>query len=214
MKKERVNDKFLNDVLGVIHVGASRGQEMSLYEKKSLNVVWIEPIPEVFTILKRNLQGKSKQIAFQNLITDKDGKKYKFRISNNRGESSSILDLELVKVLWPNIFYVKTILLRSITLASLCKKEKIDISKYDGLVLDTQGSEMLVLKGAIPILDNFRYIQVEASDCDLYKGGCRLAEIEAFMGDHGYKEVLRHRHLTHHEPYHCYDIVYKKNAQL
>ena len=48
------SDRFLKKVKGVIHVGANTGQEMELYAKYKLPVVWIEPIPEVFETLKQN----------------------------------------------------------------------------------------------------------------------------------------------------------------
>ena len=44
-------DDFLRSCSGVIHVGANSGQERELYAQHGLNVVWIEPIPEVYTAL-------------------------------------------------------------------------------------------------------------------------------------------------------------------
>lgn len=38
---------------GVVHVGANLGQERELYEHYGLNVLWVEPIPEVFEQLKK-----------------------------------------------------------------------------------------------------------------------------------------------------------------
>lgn len=49
-------DRFLKKVKGIIHVGANTGQEMELYAKYKLPVVWIEPIPEVFETLQNNLK--------------------------------------------------------------------------------------------------------------------------------------------------------------
>lgn len=87
-------DRFLEEISGVIHVGANIGQERDLYNKLGLFVIWIEPIPEVFQMLKQNLQGFQNQRAFQYLVTDIDGREYQFHIANNTGASSSILDLE------------------------------------------------------------------------------------------------------------------------
>ena len=55
-------DKLLKKVRGVIHVGANTGQEIQLYVKYGLSVVWIEPIPEVFETLKSNLTDISKSL--------------------------------------------------------------------------------------------------------------------------------------------------------
>ena len=205
-----ITNSFLKDVSGVIHIGASRGQEGRIYEENDLDVVWVEPIPEVFELLEENVKGYPKQQAFQYLVTNVDDKKYKFHIANNRGESSSILDLKESKKIWPHIHYVRTIILKSITLPTLCQKEQIEVNKYDALVLDTQGSELLVLKGAIPILDNFKYIKVEVADFESYKNCCQVGDIESFMKEHRYKEILRYALRIRRINYHCYDIVYEK----
>ena len=46
-------NSFLNNVSGVIHVGANSGQERYEYNLYSLDVIWIEPIPKIFNKLKK-----------------------------------------------------------------------------------------------------------------------------------------------------------------
>src|SRR5512142_1548427 len=53
----RSPDAFLRRVRGVVHVGANTGQERDTYEKFGLDVLWIEPIPDVFQQLKTYLDG-------------------------------------------------------------------------------------------------------------------------------------------------------------
>jgi FkbM family methyltransferase len=78
-------------VSGVVHVGANLGQEREVYAALGLDVVWIEPIPEIFAQLKENVQGFPNQLAIEALVTDIDDKEYVFHIANNDGASSSIL---------------------------------------------------------------------------------------------------------------------------
>jgi hypothetical protein len=40
------------------------------------------------------------------------------------------------------------------TLASLVREIQLDLITYNSIVLDTQGSELLILKGAIPLLSS------------------------------------------------------------
>lgn len=201
---------FLQEVSGVIHVGANIGQERNLYEERGLAVVWIEPIPEVFTALEANLHAFPRQRAFQCLVTDRDDIEYQFHISNNAGRSSSILDLKLHRDIWPRVTFARTITLRSMTLASLLRLKEVDLRYYDALVMDTQGSELLVLQGALPILHHFSYIKTEAADFECYAGCCELADIELFMGRNGYREVSRLLFAQRAGGGNCYDIVYKK----
>ena len=203
-------DRLLKKINGIIHVGANTGQEIKLYAQYGLPVVWIEPIPEVFETLQSNLAGVQKQIAIKGLVTDIDNKEYDFKLASNNGASSSILEFNLHQDIWPEVTFEKTIKLFSATLPSLLKNNNINISDYDMLVMDTQGSELLVLNGAIPILKNFTYIKTEVPNFESYKGCCQLEDLQAFLSQHGYKEFSRHKFATHPNGGNYYDIVYKK----
>ena len=203
---------FLKEVSGVVHVGANLGQERELYSTHGLSVVWIEPIPEVFTQLNTNIRGCKNQLAFQALVTDVDDKEYEFHIANNDGASSSILELKQHKDIWPSVHYTTTVFLKSITLATLFKKEHIDASKYQALIMDTQGSELLVLRGSLPVLNGFEFIKTEVPDFESYEGCCQLSDINEFMIEHGYKEFSRNKFASRAEGGNYFDIVYKRQA--
>jgi len=205
-------DKFLQNISGVIHVGANTGQECELYERFGLRVLWIEPIPEVFETLKTNIKRFPNQYAIQCLITDRDDEEYQFHIASNNGASSSILDFHHHKDIWPDVNYSNTILLRSTTLASLFEREHLDPSLYQALVMDTQGSELLVLNGSIPLLHNFTYIKTEVADFESYAGCCQLADIGTFMTQHGYKEFSRNKFANRPEGGGYFDVIYKRSA--
>src|ERR1700758_4806509 len=140
--------RFLRHVRGIIHVGANTGQEAELYQSFGLDVIWIEPIPEVFENLKRHISGFPKQTAFNYLVTDEDDIEYSLHIANNGGASSSILDLCGHSQMWPDVKYTHTITTKGTTLGSLLAREHIDVRRFDALILDTQGSELRILKGA------------------------------------------------------------------
>ncbi|MEO8860555.1 MAG: FkbM family methyltransferase [Ginsengibacter sp.] len=205
-------DKLLKKVRGVIHVGANTGQEIQLYVKYGLSVVWIEPIPEIFETLKSNLINISKQIALKGLVTDLDNTEYNFHLASNNGASSSILDLNLHNDIWPEVVYKKTIKLYSKTLPSLLKDNNINIADYDMLVMDTQGSELLVLKGAISILENFKYIKTEVPDFESYKNCCQLKDLNSFLTEYGFVEFSRHKFAAHPDGGSYYDIIYEKKS--
>ncbi len=201
-------DKLLKKVKGVIHVGANTGQERELYAQYGLSVVWIEPIPEIFEKLQLNLVGIPKQVALEGLVTDQDDMEYHFHLANNNGASSSILDLNLHQDIWPEVGYEKTINIYSRKL-SLLNDNNINISEYDMLVIDTQGSELLVLKGAVTILQNFTFIQTEVPDFEAYKGCCQLKDLQSFLEKFGYKEISRNKFATHPNGGSYYDIIFK-----
>jgi FkbM family methyltransferase len=199
---------FLKNAKGVIHVGANVGQERFTYEKYGLHVVWIEPIPSVFNILKKNIETLKNQMALQYLITDKDDVSYTLKVASNEGASSSIFDFEGHSEIWPDIVYVDEINIVSKTLLSVLQIHKIDFSRFDILFMDVQGSELLVLKGLGDYLHNFRYIQLEACDFVAYKGACVESEVTGYLQQHGFK--LNRRIVFQTSPIgNCYDILYQ-----
>lgn len=179
-------DAFLGKSKGIIHIGANEGQERAQYAKHNLAVVWIEPIPESFARLKANIEPFPNQRAFQYLLAADSGR-YRLNISSNNGESSSILDLARHREVWPSVDYVSQIEMVSVTLPQLLAKENIDVPAYDTIVLDTQGSELMILQGAAAVLKNFQYIRTEAADFEAYAGGATVSQIRDFLGAHGFR---------------------------
>jgi FkbM family methyltransferase len=208
----RRESRFFRNVSGVIHVGANTGQERFLYRLFGLNVVWIEPIPEVFQALTAKIARFRGQHALQALVTDRDDGEYEFNVASNNGASSSILDLGMHKDIWPEVGYERTITLRSKTLSSLVAQERIDLDRHDALIMDVQGAELLVLEGATPILPRFRYVKTEVPDFESYEGCCQLSDIAAFLTARGYREYARNKFAERAEGGSYYDVVYERDT--
>src|SRR6266404_5674813 len=86
-KFRRRPDFFLSRVKGVVHIGANLGQERDIYAAHNLNVLWIEPIPEIFARLVERIATMPKQRAICSLVTDVADREYPFHIASNEGES-------------------------------------------------------------------------------------------------------------------------------
>ena len=204
-------NKFLEEVKGVIHVGANTGQERIFYKLLGLKVLWIEPIPETFNQLLINIKDFPNQTALNQLITDKDNKLYDFYITNNDGLSSSLFELKLHKKMWPEVKEEETISLRSKTLDTIFNEEILNIDDFQALVIDTQGSELLVLKGCKKILSKLKYVKSEAADFESYKGCCLLKDINNFLTNNGFEEVNRFATGENDEIGQYFDILFKNN---
>jgi len=205
-------DRFLHHVDGVIHVGANCGRERDTYETFALEVLWVEPIPEVFGRLQQNVRGYERQRAVMALVTDVDGREYDFHLASNNGASSSILELADHRGLWPDVEYTSTMKITSTTLPSLLAREGLDPARYQALILDTQGSELLILRGAEPILRGFEYVKTEVADFESYAGCCRLDEMNAFMRDHGFRLIATSRFAGRADLGNYYDVVYRRRG--
>ncbi len=211
-RARRRPDHFMARVPGLIHVGANVGQERKRYNKYGLHVIWVEPIPEVFAELQQNIADMPRHRAFEQLITDQKNQEYVFHVASNRGESSSILPLKEHKEIWQNIYYERDLILQSNTLDSMVAEENLDLQKHRALVLDTQGSELLVLKGAKQTLKKMAYVKVEAADFESYEGCATVDSLGAFMADQGFTEITREAFAAKDDGTgHYYDLVFKRD---
>lgn len=198
---------FSNNSFGIVHIGANKGQERFFYDKLDLNVVWIEANPEVANILQNNVKDYPKQTAYQGLITDEVGKHYDFKITNNSC-SSTLFDFDVHLEIYPHVHQVNTIGLISTTLNQFTIDKCIDISLYKVLLLDVEGSELLVLKGAGNILSNFDFIITEAMEYKCYKDGYTVKDMESYLHKMGFLAIERILQDSHPKG-NSYDILYK-----
>jgi FkbM family methyltransferase len=203
-------DRFLRGGGGVLHVGANVGQEADRYDALGLRVLWVEPIPEVFARLETNIAPYPNQRALQALLTDKHGVQCTFHVANNDGASSSLFDIHLHKDIWPAVRYDRSIQLQSTTLSALVGAHAIDLSVYPALVMDTQGSELLVLRGAESVLHKFAYIKTEVADFQAYAGCCELRDLSAFLSARGFREHSRKILAEHPAGGRYYNIIYRR----
>jgi FkbM family methyltransferase len=186
-----VDARFLRGARGVIHVGANSGRERSLYARFDLNVLWIEPLPHVFAALSASLAPFPRQRALRALVGATDGDVVAFHVADNGGASSSMFPFGLHREVWPDVRMVDRIAMRTTTLPRLLEVHAVDPRAYDRLVLDVQGAELAVLRGAASMLTRFHGIKAEAADFPAYVGGCLLDDVVAFMARQDFTEHAR-----------------------
>jgi FkbM family methyltransferase len=189
---------------GILHLGAHRGQEAPVYDWFNKKVLWIEAIPEIFDYLNDYLNHFHNQSALCVLLGDQYKNKTNFYISNSDSSCSSIFDFSnLVKEgkLWPDRKFKmqKVLQLEMKTLDMILKEKNIDISTYDHWVLDLQGAELLVLKGAKKSICHCNSIFIEISKDQYYEeGSATWLEIKNFMFQNNFK-LIEEPTLSHAE---------------
>lgn len=172
---------------GIMHVGANLGQEIPAYKASRAKIcLYFEPIPDIFAKLKSNLENIPNHYPLQQLISDADGEEVVFNITNN-SLSSSMLPLGKHSVLYPQIKYVESFKIQTITLDTIVNKQ-FSQDNFDLLVMDVQGAELKVLNGANNLLENqLIYVYAEVSEEPLYEGGCTFEELTAFLKNYGFR---------------------------
>mgnify|MGYP001280368275 CR=1 FL=1 len=192
---------------GVIHIGANIAQEADLYETMSAKVIWIEALYN--KELSNKINSYQNQFLINELVTDKDSQEYKFYISNNNQSSSSILKLKEHKELWPEVSYTKEVTLVSKKLDSIITENKINPEEYTTLILDTQGSELLILKGAKDYLKTCEQIVLEAPNFESYENCPQVKDFDNLLSTMGFKQVKKECFKKNKQKEY-YDILYIK----
>lgn len=175
---------------GVLHVGASSGQERTIYHKCGLdNVLWIEAIPSVFNELKENIKPYPQMFCINVCVADKDGQEITFNVANNEGQSSSILELAEHKNEHPEVHYVSQLKMKTRRLDTILMSIHKSVADYDFLNFDLQGAELMALKGLGAEIHKAKAIYCEVNKAELYKGCPIIDDIDAYLADAGFKRV-------------------------
>jgi len=102
-------DFFLRKSKGVIHIGAHLAEEAKLYSAKNLNVLWIEPNPELFIKIGENIAITQTSALCAGWSQTRMIRTSQFHITNNEGISSSIFELAGHTKLWPKVASERTV---------------------------------------------------------------------------------------------------------
>ena len=100
--------------------------------------------------------------------------------------------------------------MQSTRLDTMFQREGLNIADYDTLIMDTQGSELLVLQGMGKLLDGIKWIRAEAADCDLYEGCCQIKDLDQFLTPLGFERGQTDRGKFLPGLGGCYEILYLK----
>ena len=170
----------------ILHIGANYGHEVGEYELLALLGFHIEAIPAVFAELNKKCLATVHQKAICACVSDEGGRKVEFNIATNNAESSSMLPLGRHQTAYPHIRYTKKIELETTTVDQLANSGLFPPPNH--IVIDVQGAEMLVLKGAKNVLagNSLQSLKIEVSAEPLYQGGASFREVFEYLDTLGF----------------------------
>ena len=180
-------EKYLRDKCGAIHVGANVGEERDWYKSQGFTqVLWFEPNTCIFRELVENIKDYKNNIAFNLGIHDKL-KTANLHISNNAGQSSSILDLGTHKLHHPDVYYIEDQEIKLMRMDNFIFLTGRDIKDFNFLNVDVQGVELNVIKSFGNMLSALDYLYVEVNEEELYKGCALVTEIDCYVAQYGFE---------------------------
>ena len=111
IKVKEIKEAYPNlPIKGIIHIGAHEAEEYDDYKGISVEkMIWVEANPDLIGYLENKFNGIDNIRTFNEAIFDEE-KLVSFKISNNL-QSSSILNLKEHKNLFPDVHYVKGLII-------------------------------------------------------------------------------------------------------
>lgn len=153
---------------GVIHVGGYDGNEEQWYRQWGAKSVWFEPLPNKCDEMKaKGLDARQFAIGSRHATA-------KFHLSESL-QCCSLLKPSGHLEQYPQYPFAGAITVEVQPLDSF------NLTGFDMLVIDAQGYELEVLKGAERTLGEIKIIYCEVAIIELYHGGALFHEIHGYL---------------------------------
>jgi FkbM family methyltransferase len=179
-----VYDKYNLNVSGLLHIGGHYGGELQKYKSHNIdNIVLFEPLSSNFSVLSEAVKNIGGNVVAHQVALGNDNRKVTMNISSNEAQSSSILTPKVHLTAHPEVSFSGT------EEVEMKKLDDYDYKDYNMIVVDVQGYELEVLKGASQTLHNIDYIYCEVNRDEVYEGNARVEEIDEFLSTYGFKRV-------------------------
>ena len=179
-----VYEKYNLNVSGLLHIGGHYGGEIQKYKSHNIdNIVLFEPLSSNFSVLSEAVKNIGGNVVAYQVALGNDNRKVTMNISSNEAQSSSILTPKVHLTAHPEVSFSGT------EEVEMKKLDDYDYKDYNMIVVDVQGYELEVLKGASQTLHNIDYIYCEVNRDEVYEGNARVEEIDEFLSTYGFKRV-------------------------
>lgn len=179
-----VYEKYNLNISGLLHIGGHYGGELQKYKSHNIdNIVLFEPLSSNFSVLSEAVKNIGGNIIAHQVALGNDNRKVTMNISSNEAQSSSILTPKVHLTAHPEVSFSGT------EEVEMKKLDDYDYKDYNMIVVDVQGYELEVLKGASQTLHNIDYIYCEVNRDEVYEGNARVEEIDDFLSTYGFKRV-------------------------
>lgn len=179
-----VYNKYDLNITGILHIGGHYGNVISDYQNYNVNnIVLFEPLSHNFSILTENVKNTTGNIITHQVALGNDNKKVVMNVSDNEGQSSSVLNPKVHLTAHPEVSFIGT------EEVEMKKLDDYNYKNYNMMVIDVQGYELEVFKGGIKTLENIDYIFCEVNRDEVYEGNAKIEEIDEFLLKQGFERV-------------------------
>ena len=182
------------EVKGVMHIGAHHGQEYSRFKDMGVkNHLFFEPLPRNYAELLNTIEShgtdglniKTANVA----LGPEDAEKTMYVETANNGMSCSLLKPQIHLQMYPGIKFEEEATVTQTSLDKYISDNDINSDDFNFIMVDVQGYELEVFKGATETLRSIDYIFSEVNFVDVYENCAKIDDLDEFLGEYGFKRV-------------------------
>ncbi len=182
---ENLIEKYELGLNGLLHIGANSGDSIGLYSLVAPRpVLAIEPLAQPFELLK-NAVSTLPNVSTLNVAIAPEADRLGMYVANNGGQSSSLLRPAR------HLDFAQSVSFESIEIVDSVPLESVEIdADLDFWLIDTQGTELDVLRSAGAKVNNAKFIYCEVNRGETYENCTRIRDLDHYLHSVGFRRVL------------------------
>lgn len=199
---------------GIVHVGAYAGEELEAYIAAGFRrILLVEANPDVIPRLLSHVEFWNNWLSRLEEIGLLSDRHPSIQVCHCiAGEQAGIAEFYVTKSAMqssmlspsnPELSLDRTVQIRMLPLPGILEELSWPINEVGVLVVDVQGAELKVLRGAEELLRHLQSVIVEVNWKDRYIGQCSFEELDSFLKEH---KFLNRRFLQIRK--HSADVMY------
>jgi FkbM family methyltransferase len=178
---------------GVVQVGAHKGEEVHLFREYGFGALTlIEPNPPRVEELRRNF-GSDPGVSIVEVAVGEANGEARFFVHTSRSgstEAASLLQMKAIKEIVQTMHTAEEITVPVVTLDSLVEQGKVSPERCNLLVVDIQGGEGALFRGAQASVRRFDAIITEVNVIPLYEDALLEDELIGMLMGFGFEPVM------------------------
>lgn len=179
-------EKYNLPIKGIIQIGSHYAEEVSIFDDLGVvDLILIEPLTAAFTEMQRRVGQRPNTEMLQLALGNEEGTATMYVETINEGQSSSLLKPSKHLEHYPHIVFPNMEEVKITKLDSL----KFNRTQFNGIVIDVQGAELMVMQGAVKTLEHIDYIYSEVNREPLYENCTLVEDLDAFLSKFGFIRV-------------------------
>lgn len=188
------DNQYYTNIRGVVQIGMGGGSYEIDTWRKIFGIryqIYIEAYPPYYESLITKVESlrpiSHEEIRIFNYAMSNKNSIVDFYV-NSVGDSHSLFKMDDKRpAQLKNMKEVGIVKIQARTLDSLIEQEKLDMTNYNLLFMDTQGSEHLIIQGAKSNMKYFDVVTAEIQHIPAYNGALLYGEFTEMMESLGFK---------------------------